>query len=701
MRGFRWLAPVLLGVLLLPEAGWGVRTDFWEIAGREAMIEGTPSEVTIGPLGKLELSPRLEAVGSINEFYVWSAVSDARGNVYVGTGDQGKVYRIDKDGEATLVFDSIELDILSLALDGEGNLYAGTSPDGIVFRIDREGNAESFFDSPHHYVWDLAFDDWGNLFAATGEQGIIYRVDSSGHAEEFYDSPETNVLSLEYDSQSDRLLVGGDGKGMVVSLDRKGTPRVLFDPPRAEVGALLLREDGVIFAAASGSEAGMGSSNANDEGRGAKEKALLYRIEPEGTVALLWRSDAEFIYCLAELEGGDLLVGTGSPGSLVRVTPHGEATELKRTSESQVLSFLQSDDAIFVTTGNQGQVYRLGPGRADEGSYESETKDMMNMVRWGNLRWWGEVRGGSSVTFSTRSGNTEVPDGTWSEWEEIERGSWGGKVVSPSSRYLQWKADFTGKGGESPEVKRVKIAYKEYNLPPRVLELTVAPIGREYFEGHADPRPEPLYQFLSNGTRVEFLPIETRGPDAEEADEVWARSVRTADWKASDPNGDALLYDVYYRSEEEDGWVLFEEDVELSFYSWDTQSMPDGLYRIRVVARDHGSNPEPSALEGERVSDPFQVDNTPPRVLRVEASREGDRLRARAEAQDATSPLRSAEYSFDSEDWRRIDPVDEIFDTPKEEFEFTVEAAGEKAKVLMFRVTDQAGNAAVSKAVVR
>ena len=45
---------------------------------------------------------------------------------------------------------------------------------------------------------------------------------------------------------------------------------------------------------------------------------------------------------------------------------------------------------------------------------------------------------------------------------------------------------------------------------------------------------------------------------------------------------------------------------------WDTTSVPNGTYVVKVVASDTPSNPPGSALEGELESAAFDIDNTPP-----------------------------------------------------------------------------------------
>lgn len=695
MTKWRLFVLALACSLGIAGAASGVRTARWEIAGRDAIGEGTPSGITVGPLGSLELAPRFEPVADLDEFYVWDAVADGKGNLYVGTGDQGRIYRIDSSGKATLLFDSLELDILSLALDRDGNLYAGTSPDGTILKIDTTGGGKTFFDSPEHYVWDLAVDGEGRLYAATGEAGKIYRIDRSGEAELFYDSPEVNILSLLWDGKNRRILAGGEGEGLLLSIDEEGKPSVLFDAPRSEVSAIALDTGGAIYAAASGNEI---VPNGDKESR---KKAILYRIGEDGTVVSIWTSEADYIYALAADRDGSVLVGTGSPGGLHRVDRNGEATELKRTAEAQVLDLHRSGDRIWLTTGNQGKVYVVGSSRDDEGVYESDVKDTGNLARWGILRWWGETPEGTEVLFSTRSGNTEEPDETWSEWAAVGDGEREGAIRSPSARFLQWRAELKGKEERSPRVDRVTVAFKENNLPPRLIELDVTRLGNTFFGGPADPRPEPMFQVLSNGTRVEYLPLESKNGAPGPADDVWASPVRIARWQAADPNGDELRFDVYYRAEGEAEWKPLGEDVPHPYYSWDTRVMPDGLYRVRVVASDDGANSESTALEGERVSDPFEIDNTPPEVVRLDVSREGEMLRVRGEARDGASPLLFAECSINSGDWSAVDPEDHVFDEKKESFDFSVKSAEGEELVFILRVSDLAGNRAVGKAVVR
>src|SRR6202044_2452139 len=78
-------------------------------------------------------------------------------------------------------------------------------------------------------------------------------------------------------------------------------------------------------------------------------------------------------------------------------------------------------------------------------------------------------------------------------------------------------------------------------------------------------------------------------------------------WSADDPNDDDLTYAVYYRGEGEQDWKLLKDHLDQKAYSWDTSSMPDGAYYLKIVASDERSNPPDQALTAERISDRFVV----------------------------------------------------------------------------------------------
>ena len=130
--------------------------------------------------------------------------------------------------------------------------------------------------------------------------------------------------------------------------------------------------------------------------------------------------------------------------------------------------------------------------------------------------------------------------------------------------------------------------------------------------------------------------------------------------------------------------------------AWDTSTVPNGRYVVKITASDAPANPPALALVGERESLPFDVDNTPPTLSAtlVEASP----VRVRAVARDDSSLIRRAESSVDGGRWEEIRPVDGINDSLEETYEIRPEGLAKPGPhILVIRVFDLLGNAATAR----
>jgi hypothetical protein len=107
-------------------------------------------------------------------------------------------------------------------------------------------------------------------------------------------------------------------------------------------------------------------------------------------------------------------------------------------------------------------------------AFESRIFDGGFVVDWASLTGTGGLPAGTSYTFETRSGNTPVPDGTWSAWAPVS----GTTIASPDAKYLQYRATLsTTDARVSPELQRVDIVYDILpdNTPPTITGRTPAP----------------------------------------------------------------------------------------------------------------------------------------------------------------------------------------------------------------------------------
>jgi hypothetical protein len=180
---------------------------------------------------------------------------------------------------------------------------------------------------------------------------------------------------------------------------------------------------------------------------------------------------------------------------------------------------------------------------------------------------------------------------------------------------------------------------------------------------------------------------------------LYQRGIQTFTWKAEDPNGDTLVYDVHYRAAGDTRFRLLRKGLTDAVLAWDTSTVPNGRYVIRVTADDEPSNPEALALAGDKESAPFEVDNTPPFVLA--ALVKGPPALVRATVRDDSSLVRKAEYSVDGGRWQEVHPVDGINDAREESYQIPLtELTGAGPHLVVVRAVDLLGNAATARVEV-
>jgi hypothetical protein len=293
----------------------------------------------------------------------------------------------------------------------------------------------------------------------------------------------------------------------------------------------------------------------------------------------------------------------------------------------------------------------------------------------------------SGARFSTRTGGSDTPDTTWSGWQDVGAD---GTIASPPGRYLQWKVRTT-----SPDarVDEVTVSWRETNQPPRIDDLSVAPQGQAFREGEMSARTEAITQTLTGGQKVEYSATIGGARPLREMP-LWARGMRTLSWRGVDPNGDPLRYKVAVRAEPDGPWIEIGKDLEVSVLTWNTNTLADGRYRVKVTASDAEGNAVGEALTAEAVSQPFTIDNTPPEVTALDAKAEAAGVRVSGAAEDRQGWLQRLDLSTDDGPWHSLAPDGGISDAPKLEFHATVPDLATGPHLVSVRAVDAAGNAA-------
>jgi hypothetical protein len=724
---------MLLALLAASAALFAGQTHTWSQGDYSDFEKGVIKNLSVRSDGLLMLAPHSREWFDTSSAYLWALAEDSKGNLYAGGGTSAKLYRIPPDGKGKMLADLDALEIHAIAVDSKDRVYAATSPDGKIYRITGNAKPEVFYDPKQKYIWGMAFDSKGDLFVGTGDQGEIHRVAADGKGKVFFKTDETHVRSMAIDP-NDNLIVGTDPGGLVLRVSPAGEGFVLYQMSKKEVTAVAVARDGSIYAAAVGAKQAPAPSAApappppgpaivtvNAPGTPAPPAqrpaapppasvgtsavsggSEVYRIEPSGNPRRVWNNAQDVVYAIAFDSSGRALLGTGNKGNVYRIESPTVYTAMLILPATQITAFQAGRDGhLFAATGNVGKVYDIGPGLEQEGTIESDVFDSSMYSMWGRLSFEAKLNGGK-VSVVTRSGNLDQPQKNWSPWSSPITTQKGGRIASPAARFVQWKATLTADGAShSPELESVDMAYLPKNVEPRIDEIEMTPPNYKF------PVPTtassalaqtlslpPLGRRPSQNSSI-ALDVTTSTPAMQ-----LAKGFVGARWLASDPNGDSMVYTVEIRGVNETEWKLLKDKVAEKYISWDSTAFPDGEYRLRITASDAPSNPPSEALTSRTESDPFLIDNTPPKITGLTATRTGGKLEVRWHAVDALNNISKAEYSLDGGEWTVAAPVTHLSDAPELDYVLSVDAAPGEHTIAV-RVQDEYENSAADKAVVK
>jgi hypothetical protein len=677
------VACVIGAASVCPREAVAADTQWWTANSAADHARAEARGIVVDPDGVIRPGPRAVSHPTDSLSIAWCVAVLRDGSVAVG-GDGGRVMRwSERHGWRTWARLGPG-QVQSLAADGDGAV-AGVGPRGLVFRIAANGDTSRLAATGERHVWGLLPAGGGAWYAATGTRGRLLRL-ASGRAEVLLDTEESNLVSLVSDGKGG-IYAGGDSRGRVYHVSASGVARTLFDAAEDEVRALAVGADGIVWAAAS-SVAATSEEPASEEGPQptraavAGGRAVLYRLTPEGEASQWWTSPQPLVFALAPTAKG-VRAATGNRAGLYRIERANAGLLELAPPQGQVTALALHGDVLLAVTSNPVTLWRLGPGTAEGGELSSAVQDARRFARFGRLR----STGSGSRAFSTRSGNSETPDTTWTRWQPV---AGDGEIASPPGRYLQWKVRL---GSADASVDEVTVSWREPNLAPRIEDLSVAAQGQAFREGEMSPRTESVTQTLPGGQKVEYSATMSGSRPIRELP-IWARGLRTLSWRGVDPNGDPLRYRVLVRSEPEGDWIEIGKELEASLLTWNTNTLADGRYRVKVEATDRDGNAVGEALSGEAVSEPFGVDNHAPEVTSLVGIREGERIVISGSASDQEGWLQRLDLSVDDGPWRSLAPEGGFSDAPRLTFRAPVPDLGPGPHLLSVRAVDAAGNSA-------
>ncbi len=656
--------------------------------------------------GRLTLAPQMQHSVNTGETYAWCAASDTRGNVYLGTGMDGKVYRISPQGDSTLFFDAEEAHVFAIAVDRQDRVYVATSPRGRILQVDAAGRGRVFCEPGQTYIWAMAFDARGDLWAATGAKAQLLRIRPNGAVTVALSSEAEHLRTILL--ASDGVYAGTGRPGLVYRIADGKPPHVLLDADAEEVHSLAMDREGMLYAATlarsapaaaslfqiltaqPGRQAGEMSDAGEEESGAAAEsttaeslpataaKSQLLRIEADGFSRDLWLSENGAVQVLYSDNQGNVFAGTGDNGRLYRINRSGELTLILQTDASHISAITATAGGrLALATSNMGRCILLGAA-ARMGRYESEPLDAEALSTWGSIHWKGE----GEVAFFTRSGNTQKPEATWSTWQAVSSDAGVLRIASPPARFLQWRCELWG-GKQPPHVREVTLSFIQKNRAPEITQIYVLPQGIAF-------ALDAVSAAASTGIK-EPAPL----PKIEKR-----QGFRSVSWDFVDANADALWFALQYRGVGQKHWRFLGKELSQRAFSWDASQMADGDYELRITASDSLSLPLGMGLSDEKISPVFTVDNTAPVIRNLLTRRVENRVELSFTVCDALSPVGETWVSVNAGGWQPLYPADGLSDALCEAFAVSLPLPAQGMEITI-KTTDRNGNYSVLHTAVK
>jgi hypothetical protein len=678
------LRALLLGTAVVTLVGLpsgsaqAVGTRTFELDSLDKLSGGDLKGVSVGSDGVVRAGWTLGNVPLPSDTGTTStcAVALPDGSILVGTGPSsgGKVVRFVGD-RASVFADTHENAVNALVVDRAGAVFAATTSNKI-YKL-TQGKADVFATlSGVDSVFALAVDKAGVLYAGTGSDGKVMRVAPGDASTVYFDTDEPFVVALAA-ADDGALYAGTSGKALLYRITAAGRATVLYDFPGQDVHAIALGANRTVWAVAneesgSSTESSESSSKRVAGGRAPPGPAPPVSSRSKPGKGSLWRFDAqgrpervmhhdEFHYVsLAVDERGVPYVGTGAEGRIYTVDDAHAVTLMADTDERQIGAILASGKTRVAVGSDPAVFHRVLSVGGPDSIWTSRALDAGLRARFGHMTWEGT----GALELSTRTGDRETPDATWSAWSApVARG---GNLASPPGRFVQLRARFAD---ASSTIQAITLPFVTENLRAVVTDVSARQRGGSHDskEGMAASGSEP--------------------PKHD--------SVVHVTWKVENPDSDELRYRVEFRREGGARWIEAtrgDDVLTKAELDWDTAALPEGRYRLRVEASDEISNPPSDVTRHALEASGIPVDNTPPvfKALAVQ----GRRLRA--EVADGLGPIARVEVAVDGRLlWRPLASADGIFDTADEMVDADLTPllpAGPGPHVVAVRAYDAAGN---------
>ncbi|HOM75786.1 MAG TPA: hypothetical protein PLE88_04625 [Anaerohalosphaeraceae bacterium] len=427
--------------------------------------------------------PNQSADSTIRNEHIFALARDVAGRLLIGvSGTKGRLVRL--SGQAETVFTDPRVQyIFAIAADADNNIYLATGPEGLIFRLDPFcQNPEVIWDAKDKNILSLAIKDH-ILYAGADQRGLIYKIDTvQKQTSVLYDAEQDEIPALWIDSDGNVYAAATSAQAAMLQLQTPAAPQRRA-PGRPDV------DNDKRPVPLEGSLNTPNSSETKEEKKeaapapqppappAAKAAGHIYKITPEGFVTDMF-TEMAVLYSL-HCADGKLWVGTGNKGQLFAIDPAADEQALvfEDKISTQITSALPVNGVIYLGLSNPARLIQLDSAVAPTGTFESALLDAGQPARWGKLQIEADIPKGGRITMACRSGNVQDPnDATFSPWSPETVIDGPVELACPVARFCQYRLTLTaGSDNASPVVRQVTAASVIPNLAPTVAAVKAEP----------------------------------------------------------------------------------------------------------------------------------------------------------------------------------------------------------------------------------
>ena len=493
----------------------------------------------------------------------------------------------------------------------------------------------------------MTFDSAGKLYIAVGGPGAIYRVNPANpdtKPELFFKTDEQHIRALAWDAKGN-LIAGSDGSGLVYRISPQGKGYVLFEAPRREITSVAVGPDGTIFAASVGDKShnplpplpvqGVGTITFTIVQPGSLQAANASTSTPEGTEVYalaedqaprkIWSSKDDIVYALDAQPDGVLAI-SGNRGHIFRIQKNGDYADIAHVEAQQGLSLANVHGRPAMPSSSAPET----PANSTRSAKSANPRVRQRRARCRSFRAIRPRRSRTRLQPTTKSSPAPAMSSSLSAAVETGAGPNGShSKTAPSQSPCRPIPAM-----ESNPARRRQTRQRRRELSSRQCRTRDR---RSRRRTRRASQSAELQRNQQQNVNISF-------PSANQPDRrsrrhrrrqhslqaIKDRTAVTVRWAAHDENGDDLVYSLYLRGDGEHDWHLLKDNITEKAYSFDAALIPDGGYRIKVVASDAPSHNPGEALTDSKESDRFEIDTTPPVVSASACGRSTGQMRAGA-----------------------------------------------------------------------